>query len=79
MTSFPALRYGLSGRGLLRAGGYADVTVVDPDEIMDAATFQHPHQYSKGIEFVLVNGEVAVEEGVYNGATAGRALRHPAT
>ena len=79
MTSFPALRYGLSGRGLLRAGGYADVTVVDPNEVMDAATFQDPHQYSKGIKFVLVNGEVAVEEGVYSGATAGRVLRHPMT
>jgi len=77
MTSFPALRYGLSGRGLLMAGGYADVTVVDPHEVIDVATFQDPHQYSKGIELVLVNGEVAVEEGVYNGTTAGRGLRHP--
>lgn len=77
MTSFPALRYGLSGRGLLRAGGYADVTVVDPHEVIDVATFQDPHQYSKGIELVLVNGEVAVEKGVYNGTTAGRGLRHP--
>ena len=77
MTSFPALRYGLKGRGLLRAGSYADVAVVDPKTLIDTADFQDPHQYSRGVEYVLVNGTVAIEGGEYNGALAGRTLRHP--
>ena len=77
MTSFPALRFGLEGRGLLRAGSYADVTVVDPKTLIDNATFQDPHQYSEGVEYVIVNGTIAIEGGEYNGALAGRTLRHP--
>jgi N-acyl-D-amino-acid deacylase len=76
MTSFPARRFGLDGRGLLQAGGYADITVVDPERVMDAATFQDPHQYSEGVEYVLVNGVLAVENGNYNGAQSGAILRH---
>ena len=76
MTSFPARRFGLDGRGLLQAGGYADVTVIDPENVMDSATFQDPHQYSEGIEYVLVNGAVAVERGEYNGTQSGKILRH---
>ena len=78
MTSFPARRFGLDGRGLLEAGGYADVAVVDPENVMDAATFQDPHQYSRGIEYVLVNGAMAVEKGKYRGTLSGKTLRHPA-
>ena len=77
MTSFPALRFGLEGRGLLREGSYADVTVVDPKTLIDTADFQDPHRYSEGVEYVLVNGTVAIEGGEYNGALAGRTLRHP--
>ncbi|MEE8355061.1 MAG: amidohydrolase family protein, partial [Candidatus Bathyarchaeia archaeon] len=77
MTSFPALRFGLEGRGLLRAGSYADITVVDPKTLIDNADFQDPHQYSEGVEYVIVNGTVALEGGEYNGALAGRTLRHP--
>ena len=76
MTSFPARRFGLDGRGLLQAGGYADVTVIDPENVMDNATFQDPHQYSEGVEYVLVNGVLAVEKGEYNGAQSGVTLRH---
>jgi len=77
MTSFPALRFGLEDRGLLKAGGYADITVVDPEKLIDTATFQDPHQYSHGVEHVIVNGEVELENGEYNGTLAGRTLRHP--
>ncbi|MGD2142655.1 MAG: D-aminoacylase [Candidatus Bathyarchaeota archaeon] len=76
MTSFPASRYGLLGRGLLKTGGYADVTLVDPDRVIDKATFQDPHQYAEGVEYVLVNGALTVEREEYNGAQAGKALRH---
>ena len=76
MTSFPARRFGLDGRGLLQAGGYADITVIDPENVIDNATFQDPHQYSEGVEYVLVNGVLAVEKGEYNGAQSGVTLRH---
>jgi N-acyl-D-amino-acid deacylase len=77
MTSFPALRFGLEGRGLLKAGSYADITVVDPKTIIDNADFQDPHQYSDGVEYVMVNGKVVLEGGEYSGTLAGRTLRHP--
>jgi len=77
MTSFPALRYHLEGRGLLKAGSYADVTVVNPKTLIDTADFQDPHQYGEGVEYVMVNGTLAIEKGEYNEALAGRTLRHP--
>jgi N-acyl-D-amino-acid deacylase len=76
MTSFPALRYGLEGRGLLRKGYHADITVVDPEAATDTATFQDPHQYAQGIDHALVNGVFAVEEGEFTGRLAGKTLRH---
>ena len=75
MTSFPAQRFGLLDRGLLRPGMWADVVVFDPDTVIDRATYQDPHQYPEGIEYVLVNGAVTVDEGEYTGALAGRTLR----
>ncbi len=77
MTSFPALRFGLEGRGLLSASSFADITVIDPKTIMDNATFQDPHQYSDGVKYVIVNGTLVVENGKYNGVQPGRTLRHP--
>lgn len=76
ITSFPALRYGLKDRGLLRKGYYADIAVVDPKIVTDTATFQDPHQYAKGIDYVLVNGVFTVEEGEFTSRLAGKVLRH---
>src|SRR5919199_1757194 len=56
MTGMPAARLGVSGRGVLRPGAYADVVVFDPARVADRATFESPHQYPAGIEFVLING-----------------------
>lgn len=75
MTSMPAHKLGLAGRGVLREGNWADVTVFDPDEIIDTATYEHPHQLAKGIAYVFVNGQLAVENGELMGALAGRVLR----
>jgi N-acyl-D-amino-acid deacylase len=75
MTSFPAQRFGILDRGILRPGMWADVTIFDPDTVIDKATYQDPHQYPEGIEYVIVNGEVAVDKGEYTGALAGRVLR----
>ena len=75
MTSLPASRFGLSGRGRLAAGSYADLVVFDADTIEDCATFDNPTQPAAGIEFVLVNGQVIWRDGAPTGARPGRALR----
>ena len=76
VTSLPAQREHLSGRGLLKTGFYADVTIFDPAAILDTATYPNPNQISKGVEYVLVNGQLEWEQGRLTGSTAGRALRH---
>lgn len=75
MTSMPAEKIGLRDRGVLSEGAFADIVVFDPDTILDTATFENPHQYPQGIEFVLVNGKVAVESGNFLGIRNGRVLR----
>ena len=75
MTSAPARRLGLKDRGLLREGYKADITVFDPERVVDKATFTEPHQYSEGIEYVLVNGEPIIKHGEYMGVLPGKVLR----
>jgi N-acyl-D-aspartate/D-glutamate deacylase len=75
MTSLNAAKIGLLDRGLLRAGGFADVTIFDADKIIDRATYAQPFQYGEGIEYVIVNGVVVLERGKHTGARPGRALR----
>jgi N-acyl-D-amino-acid deacylase len=75
MTSFPAQRLGLPDRGLLRDGFQADVVVFDAETVKAPATRREPKQFPVGIEYVLVNGRVVVDQGQHTGALAGRALR----
>jgi N-acyl-D-amino-acid deacylase len=75
MTSFPAQRLGLTRRGLLREGYYADVTVFNPDTVIDRATYAEPRQFPVGIEHVIVNGVPVVSAGQTTGKVAGRVLR----
>ena len=77
MTSLPAARLRLSDRGLLRAGMAADIVVFDPERVIDRATFDDPHRYAEGIDVVIVNGQVVLDEGRHTGASPGRALRGP--
>ena len=63
MTSAAAARLGLRDRGLLRDGYVADVVVFDPDRVRSNATYDEPRQFPDGIEWVLVGGEVVVEQG----------------
>jgi N-acyl-D-amino-acid deacylase len=77
MTGLPAATLGLSGRGVLRAGGYADIVVFDPATVADHATFADPHRLSTGVSEVLVNGKVAISGGTFTGELAGRALAGP--
>ncbi len=74
MTSAPAARMGLADRGLLKEGLAADVTLFNPATVADRATFQEPHQYPAGIEAVIVNGQIAVQDGGYLGTRAGKVL-----
>ena len=75
MTSLPADHIGMTDRGILAAGMAADVVVFDPDRVADRATFQDPHQYPDGINYVVVNGVVAVDDGVFRDERAGVILR----
>jgi N-acyl-D-amino-acid deacylase len=75
MTSFPAQRLGLPDRGLLRDGFKADVVVFDAAAVKAPATRREPKQFPVGIEQVIVNGRVVVDEGRHTGVLAGRALR----
>jgi N-acyl-D-aspartate/D-glutamate deacylase len=76
LTSLPAQRAGFQDRGLLREGMWADIVIFDPETVSDAATFEDPHQYSRGIRTVLVNGEFVLEAGQPTGARPGQILRH---
>ena len=75
MTGMPAARMGLWDRGLIRPGMKADITVFDPDTIIDKATFENPSQYPVGIPYVMLNGVMVVEEGDTTGKIAGRVIR----
>ncbi|MGE0813076.1 MAG: amidohydrolase family protein [Vicinamibacterales bacterium] len=77
MTAFPAARLGLTERGAIKAGLVADLTVFDPATVADRATFADPHHYSVGIRYVLVNGQITVDQGVHTGTRAGRVLLGP--
>ncbi|HAI20801.1 MAG TPA: hypothetical protein DCM14_02685 [Clostridiales bacterium UBA8153] len=63
MTSLPASRMGITDRGLIRPGLMADLVVLDPSTVLDAATFTDPHRYPVGINYVVVNGQVVVDRG----------------
>jgi N-acyl-D-aspartate/D-glutamate deacylase len=75
MTSANASKLGITDRGLLRPGNFADVVVFDPDHIIDRATYAKPFQFSEGIVYVLVNGKLVLEDGKHSGDRPGRALR----
>jgi dihydroorotase len=76
MSLLPAERLGIQSKGRLEVGADADVTVFDPERVIDEATFENPAQYSEGIPYVLVNGVVVVRDGqLVDGVAPGRGLR----
>jgi N-acyl-D-aspartate/D-glutamate deacylase len=75
LTSLPAQRFGLKERGLLKEGFWADVVVFDWHTIKDTATWDRPHQFPEGIDYVFVNGELVVDHKKHTGKLAGKALR----
>ena len=77
MTSMNADKIGIKDRGRLQEGQWADITVFNPDTVIDRATYENPHQYPVGIEYVVVNGTVTLEKGQHTGALAGRVIYGP--
>jgi dihydroorotase/N-acyl-D-amino-acid deacylase len=77
MTGMPAGRVGLKDRGLIREGMFADLTLFDPATIIDRATFEVPNQHPLGIPFVIINGQINVDDGKRTSALSGRVLRGP--
>jgi N-acyl-D-amino-acid deacylase len=75
MTGMPAKRLGLKDRGKVDVGLAADLVVFNPDTVIDQADFMNPHQYAQGIDYVLVNGSVVIDQGEHTGALSGRVLR----
>lgn len=78
LTSFPAQRFKLRDRGLIREGMWGDMVIFNPKTISDRGTWEHPSQYPTGIEYVFVNGKITVEREEHTGILAGKVLRHTA-
>ncbi len=78
MTSLSCDRFGLVHRGRVEAGYWADLVLFDPDSVRDTATYADPKREPEGIRLVVVNGEVALEDGRHTGVGAGRLLRYRA-
>jgi len=77
MTSWPATRYRLAGRGLIKESCWADVVIFDYDKIQDRSTYEQPLLTPTGIDYVLVNGQLVIDHGNHTGARPGRILYGP--
>lgn len=77
MTSLAAQKFQLKDRGLLKEGMEADIVIFDLNEVADKATFEHPHQFSAGFHFVLVNGQLVIADGKHTGIKSGTTLKGP--
>jgi N-acyl-D-amino-acid deacylase len=76
MTSLPAQKFNLRDRGLLKEGMAADIVVFDEKIVNDVSTFEKPHAYSVGFQYVLVNGMITIDQGKHIQARGGKALRN---
>jgi N-acyl-D-amino-acid deacylase len=74
MTSLNAEKVGISDRGMLKEGKRADITVFNAEKIIDKATFENPHQYPAGVEYVIVNGVLVIDKGQHLGTKPGKVL-----
>ncbi|GAJ05934.1 unnamed protein product, partial [marine sediment metagenome] len=77
MTSLPASRIGIRDAGIISVGKRADIVIFDPLNIKDRATWDKPHQYSEGILYVFVNGEIIMENGSITGKLPGKIIYGP--
>jgi len=76
MTSLTAEKFGIAGRGRVMKGYFADLVLFNPDTVMDLSTWEDPHRYGRGIEYVIVNGEIVIDQGEHTGRLPGRVLRY---
>jgi N-acyl-D-amino-acid deacylase len=76
MTSLPAQKFQLKDRGLIKEGMIADIVIFNSDTVTDQSTYQKPHAFSTGFDFVIVNGKLTIENGKHTGERNGLALRH---
>jgi N-acyl-D-amino-acid deacylase len=76
LATLPARNLGLTNRGMLRPGDFADVVVFDPAKVQDHATYEKPHQYATGMVHVFVNGTQVLKDGEHTGAKPGRVVVH---
>ena len=77
MTSLAAQKFQLKDRGLIKEGMAADIVIFDLNEVADKATFEQPHQFSAGFHYVLVNGQLAIDDGKHTGIKSGTTLKGP--
>ncbi|MBI3329826.1 MAG: amidohydrolase family protein [Nitrospinae bacterium] len=75
MTSFPAQKFGLWKKGIVREGMDADLVLFDPHTIAERSSYRDPHRYPAGIPYVILNGQVAVDQGRFSGILAGSVVR----
>jgi len=71
----PAKKFGIKERGELKENYFADIVIINRDEIRDLATTENPYQYNKGIDLVVVNGQITLRNGVYTGGRFGEVIR----
>lgn len=76
MTGQSAQRLGLEKRGVIKQSNYADIVLFDAQTITDHSTYLKPHQYSTGVEYLLINGQPVLEDGQLNAALPGKVLKH---
>jgi N-acyl-D-aspartate/D-glutamate deacylase len=77
MTSMNADKISIKDRGLLKEGYWADIAIFDPTTVADRATYVNPHQYAVGIPYVIVNGQVVLDNGKHTGVLPGKVVRGP--
>ena len=75
MTKLPATTLGLKDRGQIKEQMKADIVIFDPKTVIDKATFEKPHQYPEGISYVIINGKLSIDNGVFQNIKAGKVLR----
>ena len=75
MTSFPCKRIGIKDRGIIKEGYFADLVIFNPDAISDTTTYKSPKNYPKGIEYVIINGNITVKDGEHTRVKGGRILK----
>ena len=75
MTSLPAQVFNIADRGVIQPGAYADLVIFQPEEVQHRGTFTDPYRLAEGMRYVLVNGQLAIEDAIFTGKTAGRVLR----